>query len=139
MTPFGARLRALRADRNLTLKHLAEALQVSAAYLSALEHGKRGAPSPGLVHQVNEYFGLIWDEADELSHLARLSNPRVTVNTAGLTPEQTALANRIARTIHRLPPDTVAAMHAVLDTITPQSRLRPRRAAQNQAGQRGAE
>ena len=56
MTPFGARLRALRADRGVTLKQLAEALQVSAAYLSALEHGRRGSPSAGLVHQVNEYF-----------------------------------------------------------------------------------
>ena len=129
MTPFGARLRALRADRGVTLKHLAEALQVSAAYLSALEHGKRGAPSAGLVHQVNEYFGLIWDEADELSRLARLSNPRVTVNTAGLTPEQTALANRVAQMIHRLPPETVAALHAVLryDAAT-QVRPRLRRA-----------
>jgi transcriptional regulator with XRE-family HTH domain len=69
VTPFGARLRALRADRGLTLKDLAEGLQVSAAYLSALEHGKRGAPSAGLVHQVNEYFGLIWDEADDLARL----------------------------------------------------------------------
>ncbi|MEA2787876.1 MAG: hypothetical protein QOG73_282 [Acetobacteraceae bacterium] len=129
MTPFGARLRALRAERGLTLKHLAEGLQVSAAYLSALEHGKRGAPSAGLVHQVNEYFGLIWDEADELSRLARLSNPRVMVNTAGLTPEQTALANRVAQMIHRLPPEAVASLHAVLDTTTPQPKPRLRRAA----------
>jgi transcriptional regulator with XRE-family HTH domain len=129
MTPFGARLRALRADRGVTLKHLAEALQVSAAYLSALEHGKRGSPSAGLVHQVNEYFGLIWDEADDLSRLARLSNPRVTVNTAGLTPEQTALANRLAQVIHRLSPETVAALHAVLDTTAQQLKPRLRRAA----------
>jgi transcriptional regulator with XRE-family HTH domain len=136
MTPFGARLRALRADRGLTLKHLAEALQVSAAYLSALEHGKRGAPSAGLVHQVNEYFGLIWDEADDLSRLARLSNPRVTVNTAGLTPEQTALANRLAQMISRLPPETVASLHAVLDTTTPQAKPRLRRAAPSRSGER---
>ena len=136
MTPFGARLRSLRADRGLTLKHLAEALQVSAAYLSALEHGKRGAPSAGLVHQVNEYFGLIWDEADDLSRLARLSNPRVTVNTAGLTPEQTALANRLAQTIHRLPPESVAALHAVLDTTTPQAKPRLRRPAQSRSDMR---
>lgn len=136
MTPFGARLRALRADHGVTLKHLAEALQVSAAYLSALEHGKRGAPSAGLVHQVNEYFGLIWDEADDLSRLARLSNPRVTVNTAGLAPEQTALANRLAQIIHRLPPETVAALHAVLDTSTPQAKPRLRRTAPSRSGDR---
>jgi transcriptional regulator with XRE-family HTH domain len=129
LTPFGARLRALRADRGVTLKQLAEALQVSGAYLSALEHGKRGSPSAGLVHQVNEYFGLIWDEADELSQLARLSNPRVTVNTAGLTPEQTALANRLAQVIHRLSPETVAALHAVLDTTARQLKPRLRRTA----------
>jgi len=129
MTPFGARLRALRAERGITLKQLAGALQVSTAYLSALEHGRRGAPSAGLVHQVNEFLGLIWDDAEELSRLARLSNPRVTVNTAGLSPEQTALANRLAQMIHRLPPETVAALHAVLDTTTPQPKPRLRRAA----------
>ena len=129
MTPFGARLRALRADRGVTLKQLAEALQVSPAYLSALEHGKRGSPSPGLVHQVNEFFGLIWDEADDLAVLARLSNPRITVNTAGLTPEQTALANRLAQTIQRLSPETVAALHAVLDTAPEQRKPRLRRLA----------
>jgi transcriptional regulator with XRE-family HTH domain len=136
MTPFGARLRALRAARGVTLKHLAEALQVSAAYLSALEHGKRGSPSAGLVHQVNEYFGLIWDEADDLSRLARLSNPRVTVNTAGLTPEQTALANRLAQMIHRLPPESIAALHAVLDSTTPQPKPRLRRPAPSRSGAR---
>ncbi len=129
MTPFGARLRSLRAERGVTLKQMAETLQVSAAYLSALEHGKRGSPSAGLVHQVNEFFGLIWDEADDLSRLARLSNPRVAVRTAGLTPEQTALANRVAQSIHRLGPETVAALHAVLDTTSTQPKPRLRRAA----------
>ena len=39
MTPFGAKLRQLRADRDITLKQMAEGLQISAAFLSALEHG----------------------------------------------------------------------------------------------------
>ncbi len=59
MTPFGARLRALRSAREMTMAQLVGQLQVSAAYLSALEHGHRGAPSTGLVHQVCEVFGLI--------------------------------------------------------------------------------
>lgn len=129
VTPFGARLRQLRAQRGVTLRHMAAALQVSAAYLSALEHGHRGAPSPGLVHQVCEFFGLIWDEAEELARLARLSHPRVQVDTAGLTPEQTALANRLAQSIRRLPPEVVASMHALLDATTKPPKARLRRAA----------
>jgi transcriptional regulator with XRE-family HTH domain len=129
MTPFGAKLRALRAERGITQADLAERLQVSAAYLSALEHGRRGAPSTGLVHQVCAELGLIWDASEELLALARLSNPRVMVNTAGLTPEQTALANRIALTIARLPPSTIAGLHAVLDASAVPTKPRLRRAA----------
>jgi transcriptional regulator with XRE-family HTH domain len=113
----------------MTLTELAGQLQVSPAYLSALEHGKRGAPSTGLVHQVCDLFGLIWDQAEELAQLARLSHPRVVVDTAGLTPEQTALANRLAQSIHRLTPETVASLHAMLDATTPSPRARLRRAA----------
>lgn len=129
MTPFGARLRALRTERGMTQKEFAARLQVSAAYVSALEHGRRGAPSPGLVHQVCDVFGLIWDQAEELAELARLSHPRVVVDTAGLTPEQTALANRLAQSIRRLSPETIAAIHAMLDATTPQPKPRLRRAA----------
>jgi transcriptional regulator with XRE-family HTH domain len=115
VTPFGAHLRALRAARGLSLKQLAAALEVSSAYVSALEHGRRGVPSVVLVHQVCDALGLLWEEADELERLARLSHPRVVVNTAGLSPERTALANRLARTIRTLPAETVAALLAVLD------------------------
>ncbi len=117
MTPFGARLRVLRAQRSVTLKDLAAALQVSAAYLSALEHGRRGRPSAGLVHQVNEYFGLIWDDAEELARLARQSHPRVVLDTAGLDPAVTDFANRLARDIRQVTPEAAARMAAVLDTL----------------------
>ncbi|MCO6415284.1 helix-turn-helix domain-containing protein [Siccirubricoccus sp. KC 17139] len=119
MTPFGARLRALREARGVGLAELARALHVSAAYLSALEHGHRGRPSPGLIHQVNEYFGLIWDDAEEMVRLARLSHPRVVVDTSGLSPEATALANRLAQEIGRLPPEALARMQAELDALPP--------------------
>jgi len=126
MTPFGEKLRALRAARGVLQREMAAALAVSPAYLSALEHGRRGAPSAGLIHQIAEYFGLIWDDADELRTLAKLSRPRLKLNTAGLTPEQTALANRLARELRNLDPMTVAAMHQILDDVLP-AKPEPRR------------
>lgn len=118
MTPFGVRLRALREARGITLTELAAALHVSPAYLSALEHGKRGRPSAGLIHQVNEFFGLIWDEAEELVQLARLSHPRVVVDTSGLSPRATELANQLARRIRDLPEERVEAILRLLDSDT---------------------
>jgi transcriptional regulator with XRE-family HTH domain len=116
MTPFGERLRALREQRGVTLTELAAALHVSPAYLSALEHGKRGRPSAGLIHQVNEFFGLIWDEAEELVQLARLSHPRVVVDTSGLSPRATEMANQLARRIRDLPEERVEAILRLLDS-----------------------
>ena len=118
MTPFGARLRELRASRDMPLKQLAERLQISQAYLSALEHGRRGAPGSGLVHQV-------CDAAEESARLPRLAHPRVVGYTAGLSPAHTALANRLAQTIARLPDGAVEALHAVLDAHP--ATARPRR------------
>jgi len=114
VTPFGRRLRALREARGISQAALAAALHVSPAYLSALEHGRRGRPSAGLMHQVCEHFGLIWDEAEEMARLARLSHPRVVVDTSGLSPEATELANRLSRRIRELPEARVREMLALL-------------------------
>ena len=102
MTPFGARLRQLRRDRGVTLKEMAAALAVSPAYLSALEHGKRGVPTWYMVHRIIAYFNVIWDEAEELQRLAEISDPRVVVDTAGLEPEATELANLLAQRVRGL-------------------------------------
>ena len=102
MTPFGKRVRDLRAEKNIQLKKMASDLNVSSAYLSALEHGNRGRPGPGFVMQIANYFGLIWDEVDDLKELAQLSHPRIAINTSGLHPKATLLANLLAKHIHEL-------------------------------------
>ncbi|MDJ1158726.1 helix-turn-helix transcriptional regulator [Chelatococcus sp. SYSU_G07232] len=115
MTPFGARLRALRAERGVTLKDMAAALGVSSAYLSALEHGKRGRPTWAMVQSIIQYFNIIWDEADELLRLAEMSDPRVVVETASLSPQATLVANRLAADITILSDAELEALLAILD------------------------
>lgn len=115
MTPFGEKLRQLREARGILQREMAAALEISAPYLSALEHGRRGTPSAGLIHQICQYFGLIWDEADELTALAKTSRPRLRLNAGGMTPAQTALANRLTRELRHLDPETIEAMQGLLD------------------------
>jgi transcriptional regulator with XRE-family HTH domain len=110
MTPFGAKVRALREARGLPLKDMAAQLGVSAAYLSALEHGHRGRPAPGLIMQIAGLLGCIWDEAEDLKRLAQLSHPKVTIDTAGLSPARTELANRLAERIAEMPEQDVVAV-----------------------------
>ncbi|KPF67824.1 XRE family transcriptional regulator [Bosea sp. AAP35] len=115
MTPFGRRVREHRDKRGMTLADMASVLGVTPAYLSALEHGKRGRPTFTLIQGVIHVLGVIWDEADELVRLADLSHPRVTVDTAGLEPEATLLANRLAREIGELEADELKRLATVLD------------------------
>ena len=116
MTPFGKRMRELRAARRMTLKQMAAALDVTPAYLSALENGHRGKPTKGLVHQVASVLGIIWDDAEELARLARLSNPRPRVDTAGLSPKATEVANRLAAQVGRLSEEELDRMLEILRT-----------------------
>jgi len=114
MTPFGAKVRELRRKKGVTLKQMAGALELSPAYLSALEHGHRGRPTPALVVQICEYFHLIWDDYEEMHRLARLSHPRVTIDTSGLSPEATELANLLAERIAKLDGATIKALRNLL-------------------------
>lgn len=105
MTPLGAKIRELREARGISLKDMASALNVSSAYLSALEHGRRGRPTGFLLHRMIAFFNVIWDEAEELQRLAEISDPKVSIDTGGLTPEATELANRLRDDIARLEPE----------------------------------
>lgn len=115
MTPFGERMRNLRGERGVTLKQMAEAIGVSSAYLSALEHGKRGRPGWHLIQRIIAYFNVIWDDAEDIVKLARISHPRITIDTSGLSPKATELANRLADDIARLDQATLDDIAAALD------------------------
>lgn len=108
MTPFGAKIRELRKKRGVTLSQMAEALSVSPAYLSALEHGRRGRPTWFMVQRIIAFFNVIWDEAEELQRLAEYSDPKVSIDTGGLDPEATELANVLAVKISGLSRESLA-------------------------------
>lgn len=110
MTPFGERLRILRDQRGVTQKQMAEAIGVSAAYLSALEHGRRGVPNWAMLQKIIGYFNVIWDDAEELVRLAGVSRPRTTIDTAGLSPAATELANLLSERIAELDASEIAEL-----------------------------
>jgi transcriptional regulator with XRE-family HTH domain len=102
MTPFGEKMRALRKEKGVNQADMAAELGVSPAYLSALEHGKRGRPAWPFLQKIIHYFGLVWDDAEELKELAEFSKPKVTIDTSGLDPKATKAVNLLSLRIGRL-------------------------------------
>ncbi|MFT6657583.1 helix-turn-helix domain-containing protein [Maritalea sp.] len=114
MTPLGAKIRQIRKDRDISLKQMAADLNVSSAYLSALEHGHRGTPTWFMLQRIITYFNVIWDEAEELQRLAEISDPKITIDTAGLVPKATELTNKLAQNIESLvEEDLIHLVHEV--------------------------
>lgn len=115
MTPLGEKLRDLRNAKGVSQKQMAEAIGVSAAYLSALEHGRRGVPTWPMLQKIIGYFNIIWDEAEEVVQLAGQSHPRVVIDTSGLSPAATELANLLAARIGELDEETLGRIVELLN------------------------
>ena len=116
MTPFGEKLSNLRKQRDISQKNMASALGVSAAYLSALEHGQRGKPQWSMVQKIITFFNVIWDEAEELQYLASISDPKVKIDTVDLSPEATKLANLLAKKISTMSAEKLSALVRLIET-----------------------
>ena len=102
MTPFGFKLKSIRKEKKISISELAKSLKISTAYLSMLENGKRGNPPDGMVELICAYFGLIWDDAEELKDLAKISDINVQINTKLLGINATTLTNVLKNNIRWL-------------------------------------
>jgi transcriptional regulator with XRE-family HTH domain len=117
VTPFGEKVRSLRRERGIAQRDMAASIGVSPAYLSALEHGRRGVPNWAMVQKIIGFFNVIWDDAEELQHLAERSDPRVVIDTAGLSPRATELSNLLAETISSLSDAEIEALIERLSVV----------------------
>lgn len=62
---FGDYIRQLRKEQKLTIRQLEEKSGVSNAYLSQIENGKRGLPSPEILKKIHDPLGVSYDELME--------------------------------------------------------------------------
>jgi SOS regulatory protein LexA len=62
---FGAFLKQLRKNQNLTIRQLEKQSGVSNAYLSQIENGKRGLPTPEILKKIHVPLGVGYDDLME--------------------------------------------------------------------------
>ena len=121
MTPFGIKLKYIRAQRHKSLKDLSKALKVSTAYISMLENGKRGRPADGLIELICSYFNLSWEEADELKFLAKHSDINTKMNSEKLSFNATMLTNVLKNNIKWLTEEQLKNLTIMIQEMSKQN------------------
>lgn len=101
MTPFGLFMRKLRLEQGLLLKDMADTMDVSSAYLSALEHGKKGVPGADFVSTLENRLKLDAGRRDELRRAVRDSATNLPIPPK-VTPLGFETAHAFARKLPNL-------------------------------------
>jgi hypothetical protein len=70
-----------------------------------------------MLQKIIGYFNVIWDDAEDVLRLADQSHPRVVIDTSGLSPAATELANLLAERIRGLDAGTLEEMRALVEEL----------------------
>lgn len=111
---FGKALRKLRIDRNEYIKDMAEKLQISVSYLSAIETGKRTIPE-NIVGGIARAYGLEPDDFDALNQLKDKSNREVRISLIGKTSKQIEVILRFAECVGKMDKEKLDKIVRVMD------------------------
>ncbi|MNH81813.1 Helix-turn-helix domain protein [compost metagenome] len=113
-TAFGKFLRGLRLENEILLKDMADVLNVSSAYLSSLELGKKSVPDSFVAKIVDEY-GLDSSKAAELRHAATLSQPSVKIDLVGKQNDDREIVMSFARRYESLSEESKKQLKKLLE------------------------
>jgi Zn-dependent peptidase ImmA (M78 family) len=101
LTQFGIAVRKLRLDKGMRLLDLAQRLKKSAAFLSAIETGRKPIPD-NFVREVADAMALTTEELATLRKAADRTRKHVTIER--LPEEQREIVAAFARTLDKVPP-----------------------------------
>lgn len=113
LTQIGKLLRKLRIDRGEVLKDMADKLNVSSAYLSAVEIGKRTIPEHWAA-EIIQIYSLDGEIADELRTLADASLKSIRLDIEGIGQRKREAALVFARSFEDMDDETVEKLIQML-------------------------
>jgi hypothetical protein len=112
ITELGKELRKIRIDRDERLLDMAEKLQKSAAFVSAVEVGKKTPPN-GFEESVVKAYGLAWDVAERLRQAADRARKAFTIEPNTMLGRDTA--GLLARRMNGLSEDELNNIRDILN------------------------
>jgi transcriptional regulator with XRE-family HTH domain len=111
LTPFGIALRKLRLDKGMRLLDLASTLNLSTAFVSAVETGRKPIPD-GYVLKVSRAMQLSTEELNLLRKAA--DRTRHVVKIEKLPEDQRELVAAFARRLDKVPANMIAELKKIV-------------------------
>lgn len=111
LTPFGLMARKLRLEKGMRLLDLAARTNLSAAFLSAIETGRKPIPD-GHVRLVGNAMDLTTEQLSDLRRAA--DRTRKTIKIERLPEDQRELVAAFARRIDKVPADVMAQLKKIV-------------------------
>ncbi len=125
MTEIAKFLRKLRIDNEQSLGDMAGKIDVSAAYLSAIENGKRTAPED-MKDKLFEKYSLSDEQKLEFARLIAESREKVEIGLKGIQedilPEYVDTAVMFAHDLSQMNRDQLAKVKELLQEIKMESK-----------------
>ena len=113
ITEFGRILRNIRMECNELLKDMADKLNITSSYLSAIEHGKREIPE-GFVNDIICLYNLNETAAAEVKRVAVKSRLTLKLDLNGQGEKTKNLANAFARKLGDLDDNQINEMMNII-------------------------
>lgn len=113
ITSIGRFLRKLRIDHGEILRDMANRLEVSSAFLSAVENGKKKVPE-AWIPKLEEFYSLTPMQMEELRVAVAESSNTVEINIRNASVSNRQLAISFARHFDSLDEETVKKLLDIL-------------------------
>lgn len=114
LTQFGKELRKIRIENDQILKNMADKLNVTAAYLSAVENGNRKVPD-SWINIIAKEYNLSDEEERKLQKLAYENRNDINVSFDSTNNQETNLALSFARKFKNLDDNQIEEIQKILD------------------------
>lgn len=114
LTALGKFLRKLRIDRGEVLKDMADKLEVSSAFLSSVENGKKKMPEAWKC-KIPEIYDLSTQQREEFFDAAEEQQTRVELDLTTVTKPQRDLALSFAREFPKIDNETLTKILKILE------------------------
>ena len=112
-TDLGKFLRHLRIENEETLMDMAKKLDVSAAFLSSIEHGKKNLPI-NLKKRLIEVYDLNSNQVTTLEESIDLSVSSLEINLQNVSKEKQKLGVLFARSFEDLDEDIIDKIRTII-------------------------